>query len=327
MLRLMSAGLASLFLVLHASGQVGRGRARLTGLVIDDAGNPVVSAKIVLLLLETVAGSNGRIDNTLERVSFDTATDNKGKWSISGLGSGIWEVEATAGGYVPAWRKCSVYQLQANPVVRLTLVKLPTFEVEKAQSLTESALLEKASEFFYLRKFDEAIALCEHYLRAHPDDHMVALSVGNCLAEKGDIDAAIARYELVLEKTSRDPMEAFAAAKAYGCIGECYWMKKDAGKAEEFFRRALGKGAENEQWAFNTAEIRFSRGATDDAIAYYRKASELAPGWSDPEYKLGLAFLKKGDQPSARGHFEKFLRLEPGTARSAEVKKTLADIK
>jgi tetratricopeptide (TPR) repeat protein len=96
--------------------------------------------------------------------------------------------------------------------------------------------------------------------------------------------------------------------------------------AEAFFRRALEKGAENDQWAYNLAEICFFRGATDEAIGYYKEASRLAPGWSDPEYKLGLAFLKKGDGLRAKDHFEKFLRLEPKTARSALAKKELADL-
>jgi hypothetical protein len=55
-------------------------------------------------------------------------------------------------------------------------------------------------------------------------------------------------------------------------------------------------------------------------------ASRIAPGWSDPEYKLGLAFMKKGDRLKAKEHFEKFLSLEPKTERSALVKKALEDL-
>ncbi len=326
MRRLMFVVGLSILLVFPVFGQIGRGRARLTGIVTDDDGNPIAAAKITLRFIETIPTSLGRAERPKEPVTLETAANEKGKWSITGLGTGIWLIAAAAKGYHPASRECTVHQLQPNPVVPLQLEKEETFATEKWKSLTESELLEKANELYYLRRYDEAITLYESYLRVRPDDLMVALSVGNCLAEKGDFDAAIARFATVVKKASKDPTQAFIAAKAFGDLGEVYWMKKDSGKAEESFRLALEKGAENEQWAFNIAEICFARGAMDDAVVFYQKAAGFAPSWSDPEYKLGLAYLNKGNRPRARGHFEKFLRLEPDSARSAEVKKILKDL-
>ncbi|UCE42191.1 MAG: carboxypeptidase regulatory-like domain-containing protein, partial [Candidatus Aminicenantes bacterium] len=64
--------------VQYAAAQAGRGKARLTGTVIDEEGNPISSAKISLDLL-------GR-----ETTSRETSTNNKGEWSFMGLGSGNW---------------------------------------------------------------------------------------------------------------------------------------------------------------------------------------------------------------------------------------------
>jgi tetratricopeptide (TPR) repeat protein len=321
--RLAIACLFPIISVLIAFGQAGRGRARLTGIVTDDAGNPIASARIILRLVLVESGIMGSKVIVTEPASFEAITDNKGRWSYIGLGTGIWEVTAWAKGYYPASRKCSVFQLQENQTVPLRLEKIPE---PVGEDLIEVSLLEKANDLFYLQRFDEAIVLYQIYLHAHPEIHTVALSIGYCLEEKGDFDAAIAQFQAVIEKTSKNPLDSYFVAQGYGCIAECYWKKKDVSMAEASFRRALEKGAENDQWAYNLAEICFFRGATDEAIGYYKEASRLAPGWSDPEYKLGLAFLKKGDGLGAKDHFEKFLRLEPKTARSALVKRELADL-
>jgi tetratricopeptide (TPR) repeat protein len=311
--------------VFIAFGQAGHGIARLSGTVTDDAGNPIPSAKIGLRFVEPIEhkGQSGYKVTAQESAYFEAATDKKGRWSYNGLATGVWEITARAKGYFPASRKCSVFQLQGNPRVPLQLEKMPE---PLTENLTESALLEKANEFFYLKKFDEAVALYGIYLRAHPEFDMVALSIANCYQEKGDLDTAIGRYRTVVERTSKNRLDDYLTAQAYAGIAECYWKKKDIENTKAFYKHALETTAENELWAFSLAEIYFSQGATDEAITYYEKASRFAPGWSDPYIKLGNAYLNKADYEKAEKAYQRFLKLEPKSTRAADVKKILEDL-
>lgn len=311
--------------VFIAFGQAGHGRARLTGIVTDDAGNPIPSAKLFLRFVESAkyGGMSAYKVMVQESASFEATADEKGRWSYFGLATGVWEVTAWARGYFPASRKSSVFQLQNNNIVRLQLERAPE---PLTENLMETALLEKANEFFYLKKFDEAIALYKIYLRAHPEFDMVALSIANCYQEKGDLDTAIGQYRTVVERTSKDRLNDYLTAQAYAGIAECYWKKKDVENTKAFYKHALETMAENELWAFNLAEICFSQGATDEAITYYEKASRLAPGWSDSFIKLGNAYLNKADYKKAKKAYQRFLKLEPNSLRAADVKKILEDL-
>jgi tetratricopeptide (TPR) repeat protein len=207
---------------LMAFGQAGHGRARLAGTVTDDAGNPIASAQIVLRLVGWLEYQGKFTEKAIrqESASFEATTDEKGKWSYIGLATGVWEVTAWAKGYFPASRKCTVLQFEQNPRVRLQLEKIPEPVTE---DLREIALLGKANEYFYLKKFDEAVALFRIYLRAHPEFDMVALSIGYCYEEKGDLDAAITQFQAVAEKTSKNRLDAYLTAQAYAGIAECYY--------------------------------------------------------------------------------------------------------
>jgi len=92
-----------LLLVAYASGQTARGKARQAGVVLDDEGNPVISAKVTIEYLgEDIRKLEGK-------------TNKKGEWSFLGLGTGRWRITGTADGYIPAAIDIYVRQLERNP--------------------------------------------------------------------------------------------------------------------------------------------------------------------------------------------------------------------
>jgi tetratricopeptide (TPR) repeat protein len=290
--------------------QVGQGKGRLTGVVTDDGGEPISGAKVVLRFL-----GKGQ-------ASFETTTDKSGRWSILGLGTGDWNVMASADGYDSANRDCFVRQLYDNPRVPLVLAKIQPLK----QDPRPAGLLEKANDFFYVKKYGEAAAAYQEYLRLNPDDVMVRLSAGDCYRENGEFQKGIEQFQKVVEMTSKDPLSKEITARGLTGLGECYFKIGDLEKAESYFRSSIEKSAENEVVAYNLGEVCFSLRKVDEAIRYYALAARLSPYWSDPLYKLGYAYLNSSQYEKAKEALQKFLTLEPIGIRAAKAKKTLEDI-
>ena len=80
--------------------------------LIDEDGNPIEKAKIVIEFLKNM------------QINRKTTTNKKGAWAIMGLGTGKWKVTASADGYVPAFVNIYVRQLERNPTITLTLKKI-----------------------------------------------------------------------------------------------------------------------------------------------------------------------------------------------------------
>lgn len=311
-----------------AFGQGGHGRARLSGIVTDRAGNPIVAAKIQLTLADTtdVFGNMAwRQPKKRDTAYFETTTNKHGRWSYFGLAAGIWRVTASAKGYFSAWRECSVFQLEQNKIVPLQLEKLPELPAE--EDLPDPALLDKANDFFYLKQYDEAIRYYEAYLVKDPKVDMVRLAIGDCYREKGDLDKAIEKFHEVVDRTAKDPLDKVITARALTGVAECHYKKGNLAQAQEFFKRSLDTYPDDELVAYNLAEVCFARKQTDESIQYYSRAIEISPYWSDPYYKLGYAHLNKADYEKARAAFQKFLKLESNSPRGAKVKKDLEDLK
>ncbi len=297
-------------LALPAPGQGGRGKGRVTGTVMDEAGLPIKRAKIVLLYQDKDGGT------------FETTTDPDGRWSYNGLATGNWNATASADGYHSANRDIYVRQLSENPKVLLTLEKLKTGLANESAS----ALLEKANELYYARQFDEALGLYRRFLQIEPADELVALSIGYCLQEKGDLDAAVAQFKAIADRVAKDPRDHYVASKAWTGLAECAMKKNDPNNAREFYKQAFALAPEEELLAYNIGEIYFNERNAGGSIPYYLEACRIAPAWSDPLFKLGTAYLNVGDFGKAREAFARFLATEPKTKRSADARKILQDL-
>ena len=117
----------------YAAAQAGRGKARLAGVVVDREGKPVPKAKVVIELM-------GR-----DAASRETTTNRKGEWAFILLGSGNWQLMATAEGYVPTQTNVFVTQIGQNPKVSVTLQKIEQVD-ESITEETDLDLIEEASQ-------------------------------------------------------------------------------------------------------------------------------------------------------------------------------------
>lgn len=295
-----------------AAAQAGRGKARIAGVVVDEQGNSVASAKVVIEL----AGRG--------RAVRETTANKKGEWSFLGLGSGNWRITASAEGYIPTTMNSFVSQLVRNPKIILTLKKITEIEESAVKDEAYLNLIPQANQFFSERKYDEALVLLKQLLEKIPAAYQAHMTIGDCYKEKGEYEKALEEYNLVLEKAKSDEkLGNEMTAKALAGIGDCYLRRGDFEKAQSFFKESIEILPDNEFLAYNLGEIYFSNQKLDDAIQYYALAIRIKPDWSLPYYKIGLVYLNKTEYKEAEENFKKFLELEPDSELAGSVRKML----
>ncbi len=304
----------SLLLFFHeGDAQAGRGKARLGGIVIDEARNPIASAKVVLQFMQD------------QSVQKETTTNKNGEWAFLGLGSGNWRITTTAQGYQPLSKNVVVSQIDINPKVVLVMKKLESLEASTIKDADSLVFIDRATQLFNEKNYDEALTVLQQFLEKNPNAYQAHILVGDCYREKGDLDKAIEVYNRAIEEAKKDEkMGKEITAKALAAIGNCYFKKGDFETAQSFFKQSIDTYPENEALAYNVGEIYFSSQKLDEAIQYFTIATKIKPDWPPPYYKLGLVNLNKADYEKAKEHLKKFLELEPDSELAAQVKNILA---
>ena len=289
--------------------QGGRGKGRVQGLVLDEAGNPIAGAKVLLELMAK------------EPAQREAKTDKAGEWAMVDLGSGNWHVTVSFEGFIPTTTTTFISQLQKNPKV---VLKLKKPQIDKDAVITDEASLayiEQATKLFNEKQYDQSLAILEQFLAQNPKAYQVQLLIGDCYREKGELDKAIEVYSRALEEAKADAKTGqMVTAKAAAAIGDCYVRKNDIANAQIYFKQAVDTSPDNETIAYTVGEVFFSNQKLDEAIQYFTKATEIKPDWPPPYHKLGLVYLNKMEYDKAKEYFAKFLTLEPEGELAAQVK-------
>jgi tetratricopeptide (TPR) repeat protein len=293
------------------AAQAGRGKARLAGTVVDREGNPVPKVKVIIELMAR------------DTATRETTTNRKGEFAFMALGSGNWQLMATAEGYVPTQTNVFVTQIGQNPKIVVTLQKIEQVDPSITKD-TDLALIEEASQLFDERKFDEALTLLQEFLANNPSAYHTHINIGDCYKEMGEYEKAEEEYDLALEGASTDEeLGEEMMAKATAGKGDIYVRKGDLEKAQNFFEESIKLLPENEILPYNVGEIYFANRKLDEAITYYDIAIKIKPDWGPPYYRQGLVYLNKTDYARAEQNFKKFLEIDPNSELAGQVQSML----
>lgn len=298
-----------------ASAQAGMGLARLVGNVEDLAGNPIPDAKI----LAEFQQDGG--------VKKEATANDKGEWSIIGLGTGNWTITASAEGYLPASVSYYVRQLDKNPRLNVKLTR-----VEKSSGLVQDdsslQLLDDANAFYADGKYNTARLMFEQFLEKNPAVYQVILNIGDCRREKAEYEKAIADYNTVIERAKNDAsMGKNMTAKALAAVGLCYLRQNNLSEAQNYFKQSIETDPQDENLAYNVGEICFSNQQIDEAVRYFDLAIRIKPDWPDPYLKMGYVHLNKGDMAKAAESLEAYIKLESNAEKAAQARAILDSIK
>jgi len=289
------------------------GKARISGLVTDEAGAPV---KDVLIIAESLQSNT----------KLEAATNKDGRFGIIGLGTGRWRITARMKGFEDAVEEMNVSQIKSNPPLTLKLKRQTS-----AQAAGESGmpLIDKGQALLQQGDCDGALAVFREFQEKYPGIYLVRLHLGAALEKKGEFGAAEAEYRGVLEDVIRVQGEyakdKAVAVRALSALGELAWKRGDAESGRKYFLDSLGVSPD-ETAAYNIAEMMFSSQNIDEAIRFYEMAASIKPGWPKPYLKLGSAYLNKGDYAKAISNFEKFVSLDPENPENPKVKRMIAEI-
>lgn len=185
------------FVAIHVTASA---QGRATGLVRDEAGQPIKGA--------TVIAEN---PNATPK-SFTTTTDDRGRYAMIGLSSGVWALTASAPGFVPSQTAADIRVARPNNPIEFKLSRGATGTGSPLAGLNTRDLqtdLQAAETLFQSSKWDEALTAYHVILTKAPALTVVNLQVGNVHRMKKDYDKAITAYQEVLKN---DPGNAKAKA-------------------------------------------------------------------------------------------------------------------
>ncbi|MBN1868421.1 tetratricopeptide repeat protein [Candidatus Sumerlaeota bacterium] len=153
-------------------------------------------------------------------------------------------------------------------------------------------------------ELDGAIAQYRAAVEYMPDFSEAHYDWGNALREKGQLEEAIEHYKLAASLSPKDanPLNNWAS------------VLKDTGRLEEaepLFRKAIELKPDYADAHQNLGILLYSKGEIDSAIEMLNKAIELDPNVADAHQNLAVAFFKKGRREDAIAEFRKALEIDP----------------
>ncbi|HEX3091120.1 MAG TPA: tetratricopeptide repeat protein [Candidatus Angelobacter sp.] len=109
------------------------------------------------------------------------------------------------------------------------------------------------------------------------------------------------------------PQTAAADDRAADALkdAESLLQKQQYAQAEEKLQTIVTQQSENPQACFDLGFAQSHQGKTTEAIAAYKKATQLSPKWFEAQQNLGLTLAKSGDLPAAATALKIAVTLKP----------------
>jgi tetratricopeptide (TPR) repeat protein len=153
-----------------------------------------------------------------------------------------------------------------------------------------------------------------------PSLSVINLQIAAAYRNKKDYDSAIAAYNELLKA---DPNNE----KAIVGIGMTNLEKGDLKAAEDTLTKAAQSPKPTREVFYNLGEVKFAKGATDEAATWYQKAVDLDPSWGKPLFKLALVQLNKGDKDATIKALEKVIAADPMSPEATQAKAVIEQLK
>jgi len=158
-----------------------------------------------------------------------------------------------------------------------------------------------------LGRFDDALAVLDQADAARPNDHEIALARGIVLLRKGDVSGALSAFGRY--RTDPDLRVPSAAYYAYTVLAAGIAGQYDY--AVSVGREGLSHHRNSGPLLVNQAAVLEQMSQGQAAEALYLRAIQQAPVPAQAHKALGDRALARGDEDSARSHYEKAQKLDP----------------
>lgn len=288
---------------LFLSAQDWKGKGRLGGRILDQAGAPIEGVRVKLFSIKAQEG-------------LEIKTDKSGRWMAAWIRSGGWNIDFEKIGYAPKKLVVDISENKKNPDIEIVLEKV------EGLIITDEIrdLLTRGNELFEQKDYAGALALYLDILAKFPDAYPILMNVGNSYFAQEKYDLAEENYTKLLEK---DPKNANAII----AIGNCYANRGDSAKAMEWYGKLDFEKIDDPTVLYNLGTNYYNNAKFEDALKFYQKAVEKQKDSTDALYQLGLTYLNLQRNPEAIASFEDYLKIDSESERAAQVKGFLEYLK
>jgi len=287
--------------------QVATGKGRLSGIVMDTAGNPIPGATITLTHVDTAK-------------SWTLEADDQGRWLKGNMGRGNWTVDFGAPGFLPDGITVMVQEINRSKPVQTYLVAgeadasgaaAPTGAF--SSGLTKA--IKEGNELALAGDHAGALAHFEQVMIDFPQEdneyaYLVNINAGNSAFELGDLEKAKMLYGRVVAMDPSNAEGRMALAKAA-------MMDRDLETAQTHLAEINLDQIRDPLVFYNIGSLLFEQGQSAEAQGYYEGAIERNPNFSDAHMQLALCLIQQGQMDAAKGHLEKVIELDPNSQNGA----------
>jgi tetratricopeptide (TPR) repeat protein len=301
----------------------------LRGKVVDQAGQPVDRAEVVLDFVGDLTQQ------------YRVYTNKAGEWVKAGMIArpGTWTVTVTkeklvgklAGVRVAIGQMTKIADITIAPPAAASTTKAPSGmsseEVAKRNKRQEelAKLFDATNAAIDAGNLDEAITKLNAIIAEVEKCAACHAKLGDIQLKKGDKAAAEAAY---LKSIEIDPNQA----GPYGALATIYNEQRKFDEATKMSTKAAelqsaAGGSTDPSTAFNQGVIFWNQGKIPEAKAEWEKAVKLDPKMADAHYWLGMANLNQNKIPDAKTAFNEYLKLAPTGQYAETTKAILATIK
>lgn len=266
-----------------------QGTTTAEGFVLDNEGNPIVDAKVLL-------DYKGHVIQ-----KYHTKTDKKGKFVYVNVYAGSYDVTVSKEGLGEAtFKSFAIHDIESTekpPVFRIGLKKAtetaaPANAAAGAASGPDTGIAPPAP--------------------APPPAELAGalaaqLEKAGAALKAGQLDEAIAGYEAVAAKVPNLP-------QVQHNLGLAYARKKDLAKAEAAFRKAVELKPDFTEAHSALSVVLYEKGSREEAVSEAAKAVETAPDNARLQFSLGVMYADTGRMAEAKETLLKAESLDPTNA-------------
>ncbi len=154
------------------------------------------------------------------------------------------------------------------------------------------------------RHWRDSVSLWAHTLACTSGNFFAHNNLGNALAERGKLNAAIPHYERALQLKP-------SYAEAHINLGVALAQLGKWNAAIPEFEQALQLKPDSAEAHSNLGVALTQQGKWNAAVPHYERALQLKPDSAEVHNNLGLALVKQGMWHEAIPHYERALQLKP----------------
>ena len=162
---------------------------------------------------------------------------------------------------------------------------------------------------YMLKRLPEAIQAVDQAAKLDPDLTEARDSLGNMLAESGDL----ARAEQELREAIRRQPDF---ASAHGNLGKLLTAKGALAEGDRAFRKAVALAPANAMVRYSYGVVLAQAGRFADAEVQVQAAVAAAPDFAEAQETLGSLHARRGDWASAAASYRQALRAKPQFGRA-----------